>query len=84
MPSLPVEEQVVRDMRSLCFVGEGKGRLEFSRNRHVFSYESVESVKERQWSLAMQLPLYGEEILHIGYGKSDQDRVKLGEVFING
>lgn len=42
--------------------GEGKGRLGFEKQQHLFSYDSL--LKEgKDWVLAVTIPLHGEEVL---------------------
>ncbi len=55
-------------MDSLCLTGQGRGRLEHSSGRHVFNYESLWEPQKRQWSLALGLPLIGQELIRFHYG----------------
>ena len=54
-------------MDSLCLTGQGKGRLEYSRRRHVFNYESLWEPGKSQWSLALSLPLIGQELIRFDF-----------------
>ena len=54
-------------VRSICVDGEGKGRLEMGQDRQLVTYESALDVKKHLWSLAFQIPLHGEEIIHLEY-----------------
>lgn len=56
-------------MDSLCLTGQGKGRLEYSRGRHVFNYESLWEPEKSRWSLALSLPLIGQELIKFDFGK---------------
>lgn len=56
-------------MDSLCLTGQGKGRLEYSKGRHVFNYESLWEPKDSKWSLALSLPLIGQELIRFDFDK---------------
>lgn len=57
-------------MDSLCLTGQGKGRLEYGRRRHVFNYESLWEPNKSQWSLALSLPLIGQELIRFDFGEN--------------
>lgn len=54
-------------MSQLCFSGEGRGRIRFLQERHLFRYESLFSYSEGQFALAMNLPVYGEELMRLSW-----------------
>lgn len=55
------------DLKRVCLSAEGKGRLEHSRGRHLFEFESLLVKKEKKWSLGLDLPVIGQEVLHFSY-----------------
>jgi hypothetical protein len=59
-------------MDSICLTGQGKGRIEYSGGRHVFNYESLWQPEEDKWSLALGLPLIGQELLVFELPKKDK------------
>ncbi len=63
---------ILKSMDSICLTGQGKGRIEYSGGRHVFSYESLWQPKEDKWSLALGLPLIGQELLVFQLPKKDK------------
>ncbi len=48
---------------SLCFSGEGKGRLRFRGKTASYTFESKKNGKE--WLIAFRIPFHGEEILRL-------------------
>jgi hypothetical protein len=57
-------------MDSLCLTGQGRGRIEHSSGRHVFTYESLWEPEKSQWSLALGLPLIGQELIRFHYDQN--------------
>lgn len=47
---------------SICFEGEGRGRISFQSQRHLFSFESAFMGKKRlSWKMLMNFSLHGDE-----------------------
>ncbi len=51
--------------QSWCLESSGKGRLEIGRQHHVFDYYSTLESTPGSYVIALDLPLYGEEILQL-------------------
>lgn len=63
-------------MPNLCLSGEGRGRLSGPKQKIFFSFESINDLDKKLWSLALSIPLYGEELLRINWQDRDKVRVK--------
>ncbi len=48
-----------------CLESSGKGRIEIGREKHVFDYYSTLEFEKDSFTVSLDLPVYGEEILNI-------------------
>ncbi len=48
-----------------CLESSGKGRIEYGREKHVFDYYSTLKFEKDSFTVSLDLPIYGEEILKI-------------------
>tara|TARA_R110000868_G_scaffold86182_10_gene241748 strand:+ start:1603 stop:2109 length:507 start_codon:yes stop_codon:yes gene_type:complete len=48
-----------------CLESSGKGRIELGREHHVFDYYSTINKESENFVVALDLPIYGEEILNL-------------------
>ena len=48
-----------------CLESSGKGRIEIGREKHVFDYYSTLAFEKNNFTVSLDLPVYGEEILNI-------------------
>lgn len=60
-------KKIGKSVQALCLSGKGTGRLEHPRGRHVFDYQSLLNKKTTTWSLGFDLPIIGQEIIHLNY-----------------
>ncbi|MBT3584680.1 MAG: hypothetical protein HN509_07220 [Halobacteriovoraceae bacterium] len=69
-------------MKRICWSSDGKGRLHVGRNSYLFSYESLLAKEKKRWSLGLDIPVHGEEILTLDYPQiaAGKYRVK-GELY---
>lgn len=51
--------------QSWCLESSGKGRIEAGREHHVFDYYGTFQAKPDQYLVALDLPLYGEEVVQL-------------------
>lgn len=65
-------------MDAVCLTGQGKGRIEFAKGRHLFSYESLWAPNEDRWSLALSLPIIGQELLQLNFKESSFKKMATG------
>lgn len=66
----------------VCLSSEGNGRLSAQKSRNIFSYESLNEVEDKQWSLAVELPLHGEEVLVLNWADAANEQVSMeGEFY---
>ncbi len=67
-------------LEKVCLSAEGKGRIQYSGTKYVFALESL--LEDELWSLGLQIPAYGEEILRFDWSKADKNQVRiLGSFF---
>ncbi len=52
-----------------CLESSGKGRIEYGREKHVFDYYSTLKFDKDSFTVSLDLPIYGEEILKISLNK---------------
>lgn len=64
-----------QSLSKICLSGEGKGRIQWSGGRHVFNFESLNNKDKDLWSLALNLPIFGEEVFHLGHKKALKGKV---------
>lgn len=58
----PLDQNNLKLISYLKAVGEGRGRLGFEEQQHLFSFDAI--LKENtDWLLAVSIPLHGEEVL---------------------
>lgn len=55
-------------VQGICFDAEGRGRIESSFGKFVFSQESALKKQQKLFQLAINIPLVGEELLELDYG----------------
>tara|TARA_R100000656_G_scaffold50418_2_gene40444 strand:+ start:1489 stop:1995 length:507 start_codon:yes stop_codon:yes gene_type:complete len=48
-----------------CLESAGKGRIELGREHHVFDYYSTINKQSESFVVALDLPIYGEEVLNL-------------------
>jgi len=53
----------------LCFSGEGKGRIEHRENKYLFDYKALHEKEKQSWTIALDLPISGQEVLIFNYEK---------------
>jgi hypothetical protein len=70
-------------LRGLCFQGEGKGRIQLFKNKHLFRFESIDEVYSETWKMGVNIPGRGEEILELNYKGALKDGVKVKGKFIS-
>jgi len=68
-------DQLDNALSKVCLSAEGKGRINYLGTKYVFALETL--LDESLWSLALQIPAYGEEILRFDWSKADQGRIKI-------
>ncbi|MCP4912468.1 MAG: hypothetical protein GY909_05070 [Oligoflexia bacterium] len=56
-------------VKKLCFSSEGKGRITVPDGRYLVDYESFHDVANKKWIIGLDIPLQGEEVLELHYGK---------------
>jgi hypothetical protein len=61
----------------LCLNGEGRGRIKILSNTILFSYESINSIKEKVWKMGVDIPLHGTELLSLFWGDIKSSGAKL-------
>ncbi len=66
-------------LQKLCLSGSGKGRLTFLSGRYSFSYESLLESKIHNWTLALDVPMLGQELFKLSYQHADK-----GEIIASG
>lgn len=69
-------------LKSICLNGEGKGRVRFQNSRKLFSYESINDYQEKKWRVALHLPIIGEKLLSINWGREKSGRLSVKGSFI--
>gem|GEM_PF-2080138 len=69
--------------KGFCFTGSGKGRLVHAKGRHFFTYESLWAKEKDTWSLALNLPIVGQEVIHFSYKNVLEGRVETSGTFAN-
>lgn len=73
---------MITSLKRICFNSIGKGRVQLGRNRQLFSYESLNNLDTETWSLAVNIPLRGEERFDLNYREVLDGKVKAkGRVF---
>lgn len=68
-------------LNSLCLSGEGPGKVVYANQTHRFSYESLNNIENKVWSLALHIPLYGEEVVHLGWQSALKGSVEVKGAF---
>ncbi len=68
-------------LKKICLSGSGKGRLEFLSEKYRFSYDSSNDIKEKRWTLAVNVPLLGEEVVELNYVKAAEENVQVNGAF---
>jgi hypothetical protein len=54
-------------LNQICLTGEGRGRVQFFQEKHLFGQESLYSKKEKEWILALEIPIHGEEVIRLNW-----------------
>lgn len=70
-------------MKKVCLSAEGRGRLEHSKGRHLFEFESLLDKSKRKWSLGMDLPVIGQEVLFFTYPEFANKKTRVSGTFAN-
>ncbi len=60
-------EDVIIASKHVCLSSAGKGRLEFSGKKYVFSYESALDEEMGKWLLVLSFPLHASETFEIDW-----------------
>lgn len=60
-----LQSNSLQAFQSWCLESSGKGRIEAGREHHVFDYYGTLEAKPGQYLVALDLPLYGEEIIEL-------------------
>lgn len=73
----PEQKKVVFEdsLKKLCLNSEGKGRLVFLSERYSFNYESLLEEKLYSWTLAIEVPMLGQELFKLNYKNSFEGKV---------
>jgi hypothetical protein len=69
------------DLKKVCLSAEGRGRLEHSKGRHLFEFESLLEKSSHKWSLGLDLPVIGQEVLFFNYPELGQSETKVSGTF---
>lgn len=80
--SLKTKKNLESSFKALCFTSQGKGRLEYGRNRHLFNYEALWKSEDSSWSLALELPVIGQELITF-LPKEGGEKIKVKGTFAN-
>lgn len=62
-------------LNAFCLDGEGKGRIKFKNNKYLFRYESLIDIGKKNWKLAFDIPIHGEEMIDLTWNDEDELRV---------
>jgi len=53
-----------------CLSSTGRSRLELPEQKIVFSYASILDSKKKNWRIAAEIPLYGEELVELDWNQA--------------
>lgn len=70
-----LSKNISKEIENVCFSAEGKGRLEIAGHKYVFDFESELEEENKKWLIALEFPLYGQEIIEIDW--SNPKKAKL-------
>lgn len=62
-----LSENLSRDIKKVCLSSEGKGRIVINNQKYLFSYESALREEDKNWIMALNFPIYGEEYVQIDW-----------------
>jgi hypothetical protein len=54
-------------LHGLCLSLEGRGRFEWGQQKHLFRFESLKNTSKKTWTLALHIPVHGEELFELSY-----------------
>jgi hypothetical protein len=77
------KHETLKDIKKICLSAEGRGRLEHSKGRHLFEFESLLNRKTNKWSLGLDLPVIGQELLYFQYPSEHESKTEVTGTFAN-
>jgi hypothetical protein len=60
-------------LKSICWNGNGTGRVRFYSEKFQFRFESALDSQQKRWSLAFSGPVMGQELLEYYYSESPEN-----------
>ncbi|OFZ73096.1 MAG: hypothetical protein A2451_02880 [Bdellovibrionales bacterium RIFOXYC2_FULL_39_8] len=71
---MPPEVILAKSLEQICLSAAGRGKIIYRGNNYTFGYESLLEQKEKNWALAANIPLHGEEVIRLGYTHIEEGR----------
>lgn len=68
-PETSARNWLPETLKDVCFNSEGKGRIESHFGKFVFNAESALASSQKKFKISIAIPLIGEELLELDYGK---------------
>lgn len=62
---MEIKNQLSKEIKAICFSGEGRGQFKDFSNKYLFQYETLLKLEQSTWSVAVNIPMHGEEILNL-------------------
>jgi len=56
---------LTNELKNVCFTSAGRGRIELGSEKYLVSYDALLEAEKNKWSLALDIPIHGEELISI-------------------